>query len=112
MKPALAWGRIDGWIGRAAWQDKLPGIAVAAALAWVAGWIADGLGDPLARNPVLVAMLLGLAIGNLFGCPQALQPGLAASGGVAGRCSTAAVGVTTMRSSPRAEAAVPSTIRL
>jgi len=54
----------------------LPGLALATLLALVAGWIAGGLGDPLARNPVLVAMLLGLFLGNCFGCPDALRPGL------------------------------------
>jgi uncharacterized integral membrane protein (TIGR00698 family) len=54
----------------------LPGIAVATALALAAGWIAGGLGEPLARNPVLVAMLFGLLIGNSFGCPEGLRPGL------------------------------------
>ena len=47
-----------------------------ALLAFAAGWIAGGLGEPLARNPVLVAMLFGLLIGNTFGCPEALKPGL------------------------------------
>jgi uncharacterized integral membrane protein (TIGR00698 family) len=55
---------------------RLGGLAAAAGLALAAGWIAAGLGDPLARNPVLVAMLLGLAIGLVFGCPAALRPGL------------------------------------
>ena len=53
-----------------------PGVALAAALAVVAAWVAGGLGEPLARNPVLVAMLLGLLMGNVFGCPDALKPGL------------------------------------
>jgi hypothetical protein len=53
-----------------------PGIAVAVALALAAGWIAGGLGDPLARNPVLVAMLFGLLIGNIFAFPDTLRPGL------------------------------------
>ena len=57
-------------------RSVLPGIAVAAALALAAGWIAGGLGEPLARNPVLVAMLFGLVIGNSFACPEALRPGL------------------------------------
>jgi hypothetical protein len=43
--------------------SRLPGVAVAAALAAAAG-CAAGLGDPLACNPVLVAMLFGLLIGN------------------------------------------------
>ncbi len=41
-----------------------------------ASWIAGGLGEPLARNPVLVAMLFGLLLGNVFGYPEALRPGL------------------------------------
>ncbi len=56
-------------------RSAFPGVAVAGALALVAGWIAGGLGEPLARNPVLVAMLFGLLIGNSFGCPEALRPG-------------------------------------
>jgi uncharacterized integral membrane protein (TIGR00698 family) len=54
----------------------LPGVAVAAALALGVGWMAGGLGDPLARNPVVVAMLAGLFIGTVFGCPDTLRPGL------------------------------------
>jgi uncharacterized integral membrane protein (TIGR00698 family) len=53
-----------------------PGVVVAAALALAASWIAGGLGDPLARNPVLVSMLLGLLVGQVFGCPAPLRPGL------------------------------------
>lgn len=60
----------------APWLGRLPGLAAAAALASVAGWTAGGLGDPLARNPVLVAMLLGLLLGQCFDCPAALRPGL------------------------------------
>lgn len=61
---------------RSAMSNALPGIALAAALAVVAAWIAGGLGEPLARNPVLVAMVFGLLIGNAFGCPDVLKPGL------------------------------------
>jgi uncharacterized integral membrane protein (TIGR00698 family) len=68
---AIALGSMQRLLG-----GRLPGLAAAAGLALAAGWIAAGLGDPLARNPVLVAMLLGLAIGLTFGCPQALRPGL------------------------------------
>jgi uncharacterized integral membrane protein (TIGR00698 family) len=57
-------------------RAALPGVAVAAALAAAAGWIAGGLGDPLARNPVLVAMLVGLLIGNSFASPDRFRPGL------------------------------------
>lgn len=53
-----------------------PGVLAAAALALASGWIAGGLGDPLARNPVLVSMLLGLLLGQVFGCPGSLRPGL------------------------------------
>jgi uncharacterized integral membrane protein (TIGR00698 family) len=56
--------------------SPLPGIGVAAALAVIAGWVAGGLGEPLAHNPVLVAMLFGLLIGNCFGCPDSLKAGL------------------------------------
>ncbi len=57
-------------------RGRLPGIAVAALLALAAGWIAGGLGDPLARNPVLVSMIFGLLLGCVFACPAALRPGL------------------------------------
>lgn len=57
-------------------RPVLSGVIVAAALALAAGWIAGGLGEPLSRNPVLVAMLFGLLIGNSFACPDALRPGL------------------------------------
>ncbi|MEP6502472.1 MAG: putative sulfate exporter family transporter, partial [Betaproteobacteria bacterium] len=57
-------------------RANLPGIGAATVLALGAGWIAGGLGDPLARNPVLVAMLAGLLLGNLLGCPPSLRPGL------------------------------------
>jgi uncharacterized integral membrane protein (TIGR00698 family) len=71
VKLALSWhGLVSPWRGRA------PGIALAAALAGAALWMAGGLGEPLSRNPVLVAMLLGLLIGNTLDCPQSLRPGL------------------------------------
>lgn len=60
----------------AAMRGRLPGIGAAAMIALAAGWIAGGLGDPLARNPVLVAMLCGLLVGSVFGCPDTLRPGL------------------------------------
>jgi uncharacterized integral membrane protein (TIGR00698 family) len=66
-----------------AWQGAgrtitaiFPGIVVAILLALVAGWIAGGLGEPLSRNPVLVAMVFGLLIGNCFQCPERFRPGL------------------------------------
>ncbi|MEO8154118.1 MAG: putative sulfate exporter family transporter [Rhizobacter sp.] len=57
-------------------RGRWPGIAVAAAGALAAAWIAGGLGDPLARNPVLVAMIFGLVLGGVFGCPGSLRAGL------------------------------------
>lgn len=57
-------------------RGKWPGVAAAAGLGLAAQWTAGGLGDPLARNPVLVAMLFGLLLGSVFGCPHALRPGL------------------------------------
>ncbi|MEO8804879.1 MAG: putative sulfate exporter family transporter [Burkholderiaceae bacterium] len=75
MKAASTLFRSPGAWARG-WQAKVPGIAAAAALAQAAGWIAGGLGDPLARNPVLVAMLFGLLLGTCFECPAALRPGL------------------------------------
>ncbi len=56
-------------------RTVLPGVAVTVMLALAAGWIAGGLGEPLARNPVLVAMLFGLLIGNSFAYPDGLRPG-------------------------------------
>ena len=87
MKAALASARAAvvaprAWLaGQASTQlttlkPRIPGIAAAGALALAAGWIAGGLGDPLARNPVLVAMLFGLLLGSCFECPPALRPGL------------------------------------
>ena len=58
------------------WRSRWPGLLVAALLAFAANALAGGLGDPLARNPLLVAMLLGLVIGNAFGSPERLRPGL------------------------------------
>lgn len=59
-----------------AWVQVLPGVATLVLFALVAQWVAGGLGEPLSRNPVLVAMLLGLLIGNVSGYPERLRPGL------------------------------------
>jgi uncharacterized integral membrane protein (TIGR00698 family) len=53
-----------------------PGILVTILLAFVAGWIARQLGEPLSRNPVLVAMMFGLLIGNCITVPDRIRPGL------------------------------------
>ena len=71
MTPSLRWPGIDLRL-----RERSPGLVVATALALAAGWIAGGLGDPIARNPVLVSMLLGLMLGNVFACPDSLRPGL------------------------------------
>lgn len=57
-------------------REVFPGIIAATVLALAVGWMAGGMGDPLARNPVLVAMLFGLVLGSLFQCPAKLRPGL------------------------------------
>jgi uncharacterized integral membrane protein (TIGR00698 family) len=75
--PAVLWADTRAaWQPGGLWRARIPGLAVAATLAFVAGGLAAGLGDPWARNPVLVAMLLGLVVGAVFGCPESLQPGL------------------------------------
>ena len=76
-QPNTPWAHTRAaWQPGGIWRARLPGLAVSAMLAFVAGGLAAGLGDPWARNPVLVAMLLGLAVGAVFGCPESLQPGL------------------------------------
>ena len=64
------------WKAGGVWRQRLPGIAVAAVLAFAANGLAAGLGDPWVRNPVLVAMLCGLTVGIVFGCPETLVAGL------------------------------------
>lgn len=61
---------------KSAVMQRAPGVLVLAAFAWVTYWIAGGMGEPLSRNPVFIAMLFGLLVGNVFGYPDALQPGL------------------------------------
>lgn len=76
MRPNLRLSAVVLWLSPESWRARLPGLVVAALLAFAAKGLAGGLGDPLARNPLLVAMLLGLIIGNAFGCPERLRPGL------------------------------------
>jgi uncharacterized integral membrane protein (TIGR00698 family) len=76
MQPSRRLSRFALWFSLAPWRARLPGLIIAALLAFAANGLAGGLGDPLARNPLLVAMLLGLIIGNAFGCPERLRPGL------------------------------------
>ena len=55
---------------------RAPGIIMAALLAAMAVTLSTGLGGSLSRSQLLIAVLLGLFIGNVFGRPQMLQPGL------------------------------------
>ncbi len=64
------------WFGASYWKPLVPGLAVSALLALVASWLTNGLNDPLARNPLLVAILFGLLIGNVMHLPDNLRPGL------------------------------------
>lgn len=62
--------------------NLLPGLAAAALLAWVATWASDTVGttvlgfsrSPL--SPVLMAIVIGLVIGNVVALPVVLKPGL------------------------------------
>jgi uncharacterized integral membrane protein (TIGR00698 family) len=81
------------WRAGGVWRQRIPGIAVAALLAFAAEALAAGLGDPWARNPVLVAMLCGLAVGIVFGCPETLQPGLQFTTRILLRLAIALVGL-------------------
>jgi uncharacterized integral membrane protein (TIGR00698 family) len=76
LAPPLALPRSTPAAGLGTVTALLPGLGLATVLALVAGWIALGLGDPLARNPVLVAMLFGLLVGNTLSVPERFRPGL------------------------------------
>lgn len=60
----------------------LPGLAIAALLAWLATWASDSVGTSVlgfARSPlspVLMAIVIGLVISNVFTLPATLKPGL------------------------------------
>jgi uncharacterized integral membrane protein (TIGR00698 family) len=60
----------------------IPGFLAAAVLAWISIWLADFIGTTLmgfSKSPVssiMMALLLGLIIGNVFRLPGSLQPGL------------------------------------
>lgn len=53
----------------------LASVLVGAAAWWIAGWL------PSALNSIIVALLLGMLIGNSFRLPVALQPGIGFTGG-------------------------------
>ena len=67
---------IFGVIDRTALAELRPGLLVAFALGVVATFMSRGLGGPLARSPLLIAILIGVLIGNSFGCPESFRPGL------------------------------------
>lgn len=73
-------GRFYSWLESS--SRVLPGLALAAALAWVGAQLADYVGravmgfekSPL--SPILVGVVLGLLLRNLIGLPQAFEKGL------------------------------------
>lgn len=73
-------GRLYGWLENS--SRVLPGVALAAGLAWVGAHLADYVGrsvlgfekSPL--SPILVGVVLGLLLRNLIGLPQAFEKGL------------------------------------
>jgi uncharacterized integral membrane protein (TIGR00698 family) len=60
----------------------LPGLILAALLAWLSMWLSRFVGEEVFRfertpvSPVMMAILLGLLIGNLVRLPSWLNPGL------------------------------------
>lgn len=74
---ALPWSAgVFGIIDRTALAELRPGLLVAFALGVIATFMSRGLGGPLARSPLLVAIFIGVLIGNSFGCPESFRPGL------------------------------------
>jgi uncharacterized integral membrane protein (TIGR00698 family) len=67
---------VFGFMERSARSELRPGLMVAVALGAIATFMSRGLGGPLARSPLLIAILIGCLIGNSFGCPESLRPGL------------------------------------
>jgi uncharacterized integral membrane protein (TIGR00698 family) len=62
-------------------MNVIPGFLVAFALAVAGSFLADALAHALGMGPgaisgIMVAILLGLAVGNLFPLPAALKPGI------------------------------------
>lgn len=63
-------------------SDILPGVALAAGLAWLGMGVAAGVGRGLLGlehspvSPILAAVVLGLLLRNLVGLPQAFESGL------------------------------------
>jgi uncharacterized integral membrane protein (TIGR00698 family) len=60
------------------WSRNLPGLGLAVAVAGLAFVLAQVL--PPTLGPVLIAVLLGLAVGNLVTLPEATGPGLGVAG--------------------------------
>jgi uncharacterized integral membrane protein (TIGR00698 family) len=62
-------------------MKKIPGLLFALALAVLGNYVADSIAAALGLGPgaisgIMVAILLGLALGNLFVLPGALKPGI------------------------------------
>jgi uncharacterized integral membrane protein (TIGR00698 family) len=62
--------------------ELIPGLALTAAVAWVGLWLADFIGKDLLQFPksplsgISMAILVGLALGNLVKLPKIFQPGI------------------------------------
>ena len=67
---------LAGILDRSTLSEIRPGLVVVCALGAVAMFMSRGLGGPLAKSPLLLAILIGLLIGNSFGRPETLRPGL------------------------------------
>lgn len=66
-----------GW-KRRRWRLKqvMPGLAAAFGIALIAKLVAQGLGPGVVGIDLLLALAIGLFVGNLFGCPATLNAGL------------------------------------
>ena len=62
--------------------DLLPGVALAAAFAWIAGWAAAFAGETVLGfekspvSPILVAIVLGLVVRNVIGVKKGFDTGI------------------------------------
>ena len=65
-------------------RDLLPGLLLAITLAWIGGWTADFIGKILGfeKSPistVMLALLLGILVRNIFHLPRRIQSGVSFS---------------------------------
>jgi uncharacterized integral membrane protein (TIGR00698 family) len=66
----------DTKIKRESRKDLIFGLIVLALMTYLAYGLAGGIQDRLAQNPVLIAVLFGIFVGNVFGVPQFMQPAI------------------------------------